>query len=88
MIGVGVYSLQRCETENDENSFKLDRNISNKENNSAVVTDDVMNKDMQDVELHHIPIWLIVAGILVVLVPVFYFIYDAFCKPEDVKQSK
>jgi len=81
MIGVGVYSLQRCETENDENSFKLDQN------NSAVVTDDVMNKDMQDVELHHIPIWLIVAGILVVLVPVFYFIYDAFCKPEDVKQS-
>ena len=32
----------------------------------------------------HIPIWLLVAGILVLAVPAVYYIYDAFCKPEDV----
>ena len=32
----------------------------------------------------HIPIWLLVAGILVLVVPAIYYIYDAFCKPEDV----
>ena len=32
----------------------------------------------------HIPIWLLVAGILVLAVPAVYFVYDAFCKPEDV----
>ena len=36
----------------------------------------------------HIPIWLLVAGILVLAVPLVYYIYDAFCKPEDVNQGK
>ena len=35
-------------------------------------------------EMVHIPIWLLVAGILVLVVPAVYYIYDAFCKPEDV----
>ena len=35
-------------------------------------------------EMVHIPIWLLVAGILVLAVPAVYYIYDAFCKPEDV----
>ena len=39
-------------------------------------------------EMVHIPIWLLVAGILVLAVPLVYYIYDAFCKPEDVNQGK
>lgn len=85
MVGVGVYSLQSCATEKAIVKENVD--------NSTVVenTDSVaefwLDQDNLDVEMHHIPIWLIVAGILVVLVPAVYFIYDAFCKPEDVKQS-
>ena len=36
----------------------------------------------------HIPIWLLVAGILVLAVPAVYFVYDAFCKPEDVNPGE
>ena len=36
----------------------------------------------------HIPIWLLVAGILVLAVPAVYYIYDAFCKPEDVNPGR
>ena len=39
-------------------------------------------------EMVHIPIWLLVAGVLVLAVPLVYYIYDAFCKPEDVNQGK
>ena len=47
------------------------------------VTGDIGTQDPVT-ELHHIPVWLVVAGILVLLAPVFYFIYDKFCKPENV----
>lgn len=36
-----------------------------------------------NLEMLHIPIWLIVSGVLVLAVPLVYFLYDAFCKPED-----
>ena len=39
-------------------------------------------------EMVHIPIWLLVAGVLVLAVPLVYYIYDAFCKPEDVNQGR
>ena len=39
-------------------------------------------------EMVHIPIWLLVAGILVLAVPAVYFVYDAFCKPEDVNPGE
>eukprot|EP00092_Neocalanus_flemingeri_P009257 GFUD01009963.1.p1 GENE.GFUD01009963.1~~GFUD01009963.1.p1 ORF type:complete len:360 (+),score=44.02 GFUD01009963.1:326-1405(+) len=84
MVGVGVYSLQSCSNETAEISFKSPNNTSG---TNMTATESELDQDMLDVEMHHIPVWLIVAGILVVLVPVFYFIYDAFCKPEDVKQS-
>jgi len=83
MIGVGVYSLQSCATANIlETTTGHNSTASNDE-----VADSWMNQDTMDVEMHHIPIWLIVAGILVILVPAVYLIYDAFCKPEDVKQN-
>ena len=39
-------------------------------------------------DLVHIPVWLTVSGGLVLLSPVIYFLYDRFCKPEDVNTSK
>ena len=75
MIGVGVYSLQSCPTPDM--------------NNTSIVYDNQegLSMDTIDKEMHHIPLWLIVAGLLVILVPIIYLIYDVFCKPEDVKQS-
>jgi hypothetical protein len=42
------------------------------------------NTGILSLEMVHIPIWLLVAGILVLVVPAVYYIYDAVCKPEDV----
>ena len=100
MIAVGAYSLQHCSTPlastmtitNPTPDTVSDEN----ENVSQVpflmltvlatwifsIQDDI------NAEMHHIPIWLVVAGTLVVLVPAVYFIYDVFCKPEDVNPSK
>ena len=80
MIGMGVYSLQSCEKASTENIT----------NTSAMISDDTegLSPETIEMEKHHIPLWLIVAGFLVTLVPVIYLIYDVFCKPEDVKQSK
>ena len=36
----------------------------------------------------HIPVWLTVSGGLVLLSPIIYFLYDRFCKPEDVNASQ
>ena len=41
-----------------------------------------------NIEMIHIPLWLIVAGIAVLVLPVIYYIYDAYCKPQDVSQSE
>ena len=83
MIGVGIYSLQSCTTTNGTAVIPVINSTTN-----VTLTESGLDQTMEDVEMHHIPTWLIVAGILVVLVPVFYYIYDAFCKPEDVKPSK
>ena len=45
---------------------------------------DWIDVNLFSLEMVHIPIWLLVAGILVLAVPTVYYIYDAFCKPEDV----
>lgn len=36
------------------------------------------------IEMVHIPLWLVVAGSLLLFTPVVYYIYDRFCKPEHV----
>jgi len=75
MTGVGVYSMQSCLTSDLKNETTVYDN------------EEGLSQDTIDMEKHHIPLWLIVAGFLVILVPIIYLIYDVFCKPEDVKQS-
>ena len=41
-----------------------------------------------DGELLYIPVWLIITGCLLLLAPLIYYVYDAYCKPEDIKKGK
>ena len=41
-----------------------------------------------DGELQYIPVWLILTGCLLLLAPLIYYVYDAYCKPEDIKKGK
>lgn len=77
MVAMGGHSLKNCEL------------------TAANYTELVLHSDLgrdQDpqilgLELLHIPIWLLVAGILVLAVPVVYYLYDAFCKPDNVNEG-
>jgi hypothetical protein len=84
MIGVGVYSLQSCAT---AAMSQTDQQNSTSVSDHHASPEFWENPENIDVEMHHIPLWLIVAGLLVTLVPVVYLIYDVFCKPGDVKQG-
>jgi len=82
MISVGGHSLQDCDSlvnHTDTEAMVLEANLSKEihEEHSGILS----------LEMVHIPIWLLVAGILVLAVPLVYYIYDAFCKPEDVNQG-
>jgi len=79
MIAMGGHSLQDCES------------LVNHTDTDAMVLQGHLAKEIHtlspgilSLEMVHIPIWLLVAGILVLAVPAVYFVYDAFCKPEDV----
>lgn len=82
MISVGGHSLQDCDSlvnHTDTEAMVLEANLSKEihEEYSGILS----------LEMVHIPIWLLVAGVLVLAVPLVYYIYDAFCKPEDVNQG-
>jgi len=84
MIGVGVYSLHSCSSD----SAVIEDGVTFNGSSQTVTDSDSGNiQNLLNIEMHHIPLWLIVAGFLVVLVPAVYFIYDAFCKPDNVKQG-
>ena len=53
-----------------------------------MISDKMKNGIFFSLEMVHIPIWLLVSGILVLAVPAVYYIYDAFCKPEDVNPGE
>jgi hypothetical protein len=36
----------------------------------------------------HIPVWLLVSGLLLLLLPVIYLIYDTYCKADTVSPGK
>lgn len=75
MLGVGVNSLLTCSQEITKN-YEISTEDGNK-------TKDIELSDFST-ELPRIPTWLLVAGVLVLLGPLVYLIYDVFCKPEDV----
>jgi len=75
MLVVGGFSLQSCRSDITNIAITArDRNNSD------------TNYDLSEFspELTHIPVWLLVAGGLVLLAPLVYLVYDVFCKPDDV----
>jgi len=72
MISVGAHSLQECESlvnHTDTEAMVLEAHLA-KEIHSS-------HTGILSLEMVHIPIWLLVAGILVLAVPAVYYIYDA-----------
>jgi len=84
MVGVGSHSLHNCINEHhsilppprEDESFALET----KRNGSRTTEYDL------DLEMIHIPIWLIVSGGLVLVAPLIYYIYDVFCKAEHASK--
>merc|ERR1712241_1524630 len=71
MISVGGHSLQDCDSlvnHTDTEAMAIEANLSKEihEEYSGILS----------LEMVHIPIWLLVAGILVLAVPLVYYIYD------------
>lgn len=81
MLVMGAHSLHQCEITTSSGGLS-----------NTTITDTVLHDDLGTgldpgilrMEMFHIPIWLLVAGVLVLAVPGVYFLYDAFCKPENV----
>ena len=83
MLVVGSFSLQSCSGPGTVTVTNL--TVSSSVGDKAHLLDVVHQERSTSL---HIPLWLTVSGALVLLAPVFYFIYDKFCKPEDVNKSE
>ena len=78
MLVVGSISIQSCSGPPTETNLTLSSSVG-----------DGMDLIMAEAPLLvHIPVWLTVSGGLLLLAPSIYFIYDKFCKAEDVNTSQ
>ena len=84
MLVVGGVSLQSCTGPASHQPANL--TVSSHTETDIEVDIDFIQEEHSD--LVHIPVWLTVSGGLVLLSPVIYFLYDRFCKPEDVNTSE
>lgn len=80
MVVVGGVSLQSCSDPGTVTNLTVWSSVGD----SPQLLDDVEQETSSSL---HIPLWLTVSGALVLLAPLIYFLYDKFCKPEDVNQT-
>ena len=81
MIGVGSTALASCEGFlNQTQSPNL---------TSSCINDTSKEADTDwSLEMIHIPLWLVVMGVMLLILPVVYILYDTFCKPENLNPGK
>jgi len=84
MLLVGGFSLQRCSGSTTTTQLPANLTVSSLTQTDIEVDIDFIQETSN---LVHIPVWLTVSGGLVLLSPVIYFLYDRFCKPEDVNAT-
>jgi len=80
MLGIGGMGIEQCDP-NVKQKLEDTNNIASQSLNSSTSTDDL---SWVDYGYLNIPIWLITAGVLLLLLPVVYTVYDKCCKPDDV----
>ena len=93
MIVAGGFSVNACTNP----SVNLTTTDVVQATDSFVINDDIGAKNVSDdflsiesetqTEMVHIPVWLLVAGCAVLLVLPVYYIYDVYCKEDQVTIS-
>ena len=88
MIIAGGISVEKCDSESTANvtaaATAVLGTINDIDTTLRAKTTTVAPSILPDLEdLVHIPVWLIVAGAVVLMVPLVYFIYDKYCKEES-----
>lgn len=76
MVGVGGTALSTCDDAGLPNITLAPACNSSMEEKSL--------ESLGMLDMIHIPLWLVVAGIMLTIFPLIYYLYDAFCKPENV----
>lgn len=82
MVAMGAHSLKVCQTVVADTLLE-----SQTKNISGFSPSGTTDPQILSLEMLHIPVWLLVAGVLLLAVPLVYYCYDAFCKPGDVSEG-
>jgi len=85
MVGVGGTALSTCDDVGLLNTTSTP--ICNSTSNSSMAIEEKTLESLESLgmmDMIHIPLWLVVAGIMLTIFPLIYYLYDAYCKPENV----
>lgn len=84
MVTVGAVSIERCSLQQQQDASNGSSDLNTSLPSTILESNQTLqNRADGSIEKLHIPIWLLVSGCAVFLVPGIYFVYDKYCKEEN-----